>query len=208
MLVVISSPFNLPKESGYINKLFNAGLPCLHLRKPTHNTNAVAKLLNEIAAEHHPKIKIHAGYELCNDFNLGGVHLPEKQIEQLATNKELQQFLGNTRLEISASFHSIAAIHSCKLCLSYGFLSPVFTSISKNEYLGKGFSVTNMPFNTLALGGITPHTILKTKELGYNGAAVLGYIWQSEDILQAFNNIRNIYEQVYASVHISGQNGC
>jgi thiamine-phosphate pyrophosphorylase len=80
----------------------------------------------------------------------------------------------------------------------YVFLSPVFDSISKpgyfrNDELGMMSDEWKALVKTkvIALGGIDASNIHKTKELGFDGAAVLGAVWgESEMVLQSFKEIR------------------
>lgn len=47
-LIVITTPQLWDGEAEAINRLFAAGLEILHLRKPAHTTQEVARLLEEI----------------------------------------------------------------------------------------------------------------------------------------------------------------
>ena len=42
----------------------------------------------------------------------------------------------------------------------------------------------------IALGGISDKNILKVKDAGFHGAALLGAIWLSKDPLKSFLNIK------------------
>lgn len=89
---------------------------------------------------------------------------------------------------VSTSFHSLAqAAHEDYGSLKYAFLSPIFESISKPGYtaafvkedLQASVSQSSLPL--VALGGITSTNISQVKDLGFWGAAVLGYIWSCQD---------------------------
>ena len=66
----------------------------------------------------------------------------------------------------------------------YVFLSPIFNSISKQNYntkftlheLHQASDIGLIDSKVIALGGITPDNIATTMQLGFGGAAVLGYI--------------------------------
>jgi len=74
-------------------------------------------------------------------------------------------------------------------------LGPVFDSISKHGYKSKfskeelktGISQWHGRAKLYALGGINAENIRELKELGFDGAAVLGYIWNDADPVAAFS---------------------
>jgi thiamine-phosphate pyrophosphorylase len=83
--------------------------------------------------------------------------------------------------------------------LEYVFLSPLFDSISKPGYLaGAGLlqrPPEAAPCRLVGLGGIDDHTIGQVMEHGWDGAAVLGYIWeQPEQAVERFKALRKIIE--------------
>lgn len=206
MLIVITAPGIVPQESEIINKLFDSGLTCLHMRKPDWDTFQIEKLIKKIHPNYHRFIKLHGAYELCECYYLGGIHLPESKREAYINNLLELPKTGVKKLELSSSFHHLDDLSSCSLKLNYGFLSPVFTSVSKRNYEGQGFKVVEAPFPIIALGGVTPEYLEKTKELGYSGVAVLGYLWNQDNPLQAFKKLNETYEKIHAPVYITGKN--
>jgi len=197
MLIVITSENNIPNEAQKINQLFETGLEWLHLRKPTWTIEQYKQLLNQIKEEYHNRIAVHHFHELINQFNLKGIHFTEQKCKDHIDNpgqyfKNLNMF-GKT---ISASFHDPEELDNCYFEFDYHFLSPVFSSISKQGYEGRGFEVNHINKLIIALGGITPNTIKETQRLGYKGVAVLGSIWQSEDEIEAFQNLKKQIQQL------------
>ncbi len=180
-LVVLSQESNVSNEAEIISDLFEDGLKTLHLRKPNSTIDEVRKLLKSIPNNFHTKIVIHSNYELLNDFDLRGAHLPESIRKEHRVNNSINV--------VSSSFHALKDIISEKMDFEYAFLSPIFQSVSKKGYLPAleqniiqdffTFYRNQIRFPVIALGGITDQNILRIKEMGFSGAATLGYIWEN-----------------------------
>lgn len=97
------------------------------------------------------------------------------------------------------TFHSFEEIENFDKKIQFGFLSPIFDSISKPDYKSnfteeelvsffKKRSQTNdhKVKKLYALGGICPNYIKKSKEIGFDGIGVVGGIWQIPDPVKAF----------------------
>ena len=194
MLIVITSPEKVANESELINQLFAQGLETLHLRKPSWIRPDFEALLKSINPEYKRKVVLHQFHELASKYNVKGLHLREENRKQLSSSelKELSKELRRKNLTFSSSFHSKEEIILNGNVFDYVFLSPVFDSISKPDYFGSKFSVQGLKFETkvIALGGINANNIGKTKELGFDGVAVLGAVWgEWEKVLQNFSEI-------------------
>ncbi len=147
----------------------------LHLRKPSATMSQMKAILDTIPARERGRIVIHDHFNLAKEYGLGGVHL----------NNRCPAYQGNEH--ISRSCHSIEEIQFLPSGLySYVTLSPIFPSISKPGYssrftLGewkeqlKTLSYTSAP--VIALGGINPHHFEVLREAGFQGAALLGYLY-------------------------------
>ena len=195
-LILLSSENDATGEIETITRLFNAGLKTFHVRKPHWGIEQTQLFLETIPKGFHNKIVLHSHIRLANKFQLKGIHLNE-------TNKELIQELRNYKI-ISASFHSLQDLKENTFPYQYVFLSPIFDSISKAGYNAK-FDLKllaeelelikrenpSLP-KIIALGGIDAGNIMKTTELGFSGAALLGAVWQSENPVEMFLNIQSI----------------
>jgi len=195
MLIVITSEKEVKNEAQKINQLFEAGLECLHFRKPSWNIDQYKGLLNQIDSTFHNRIVIHHFHELINKFNLKGIHFPEQKRKDHIDNpgqyfKHLNMF-GKT---ISSSFHEPEELDGCYFEFDYHFLSPVFSSISKQGYKGRAFDVNHIDKLIIGLGGITASNLKEVRKLGYKGIAVLGSIWHSENVIKNFQNIKTMTE--------------
>ncbi len=191
MVVVISPEKDIKDEIDVLNQLFESGLACYHLRKPEKNSEEYRAYLNQIDAAYHNRIVMHSFHELVNEFNLKGIHFQEQKRREVIENnpsgyfKNLKMY-GKT---ISSSFHEPEAIANCEFKFDYHFLSPVFSSLSKKNYEGRGFTVNHIDKIILGVGGVTSKNTEAFKKMGYKGVGVLGGIWNSKDPLQKFKEI-------------------
>ncbi|WP_109097220.1 thiamine phosphate synthase [Aquimarina sp. AU58] len=190
MLIILTSERELENEAGKINKLFDSGLEILHFRKPTLDVEGYRTFLNQIDTKYYNRIMIHQFHELCEEFNLRGIHIQEQP--RLDLEEKLEEYINNYKTKgykVSSSFHSKEDIKNCSVNFEYVLLSPVFSSISKVGYTGKGFDVTDLNEFVIGMGGINENTLQATFDLGYRGIGVLGGIWNTEDSLKSFKII-------------------
>jgi len=197
-LIVISPEVDSENETATVIRMFNTGLQTFHLRKPNWTVDQVQQFLESITKEFHNKIVLHSHFQLTNKFQLKGIHLNE-------VNKKLLPQLKDCNI-ISASFHSLHDIKENTYPYQYLFLSPIFESISKPGY-HSSFDLTllaeelrnlerenqNLP-DVIALGGVNAENILKIKEAGFSGSAILGAVWQNENQVEAFQKIKSLIE--------------
>jgi|SRR6185437_183975 len=185
-LIVITPEKNHPKEFELITALFENGLQLLHLRKPQATENELRNYLKLIPKKFYRKIVIHSHYKLAKEFNLKGVHLTEKVRKAKRINPSLRI--------ISTSFHSTIDVLKSRRKYEYVFLSPVFDSISKKGYksnfdLDDLNSFLKRMKNIIALGGIDANNIKAIKQIGFNGSAFIGSIWQSKNPAKSYNEL-------------------
>lgn len=197
MLLVITPEKNVPNETEIVNTLFELGLEVLHLRKPFFTINEYTAYLNRIKKVHHSRIMIHEAHELCEQFSLKGVHLQEQFRRDL--KKELKAYVDrfknhNQKFTVSSSFHHPNDIKKNTVAFDYYLLSPVFNAISKSGYHGKGFNVNKIQAYIIGMGGVTNETMPELFRLGYQGAGVLGGIWNVTDPIKAFEILNKEYD--------------
>lgn len=189
-LILISNPSNLNKEHTILCSLFENGLEHFHLRKPDFTLEQLEEYIQQVPKEHLKKIVLHSHHQLVEKYNLKGKHKSGS-----TKNSNAEQF-------ISTSFHSIDEIKNCNNNYQYAFLSPIYDSISKENYKAdfdlnglKLFLSTNKKeVEIIALGGIDENTIPQAVDLGFDGVAVLGAIWNSENPIRYFANMRKLLE--------------
>lgn len=194
MIILISPEKDIKNEMVILNQLFDAGLEFYHLRKPLKNIQEYSAYLNKIETKYHNRIVVHEFHELINKYNLKGIHFQERKRRDYIDNpgqyfKSLNMY-GKT---ISSSFHELEELENCEFEFDYHLLSPVFSSISKKGYEGKGFNVKNSDKLIIGMGGVDLSTISDIFKLGFKGIGVLGGIWNRQNPLQSFIDLKNKY---------------
>jgi len=194
MIVLIAPEKDIPNEIQIVHQLFEAGLQYYHFRKPFKNYQQHVAYLNQIEPKYHNRIVVHYFHELINEFNLKGIHFQEqKRRDVLENGKGYFNNLNMIGKTMSSSFHEFQELENCDIEFDYYLLSPVFSSISKQGYEGRGFDVTNSSKKIIGMGGINTSTIKNTIKLGFKGIGVLGGVWNSENCLESFLEIQQQY---------------
>lgn len=200
-LIVITAEKICAKESHAINRLFEAGLDRLHIRKPEASSKELMALLKDIHPVYRNRIVLHDHFELAFLYDLRGIHL-NKRNPVIPAKAEA--------LSISRSCHSFEEVISAQV-FDYVFLSPVFDSISKSGYnqafseqellKAKADGIINK--RVVALGGISAPTIPLAAQYGFGGVAVLGSLWKSfeadQDVLaliERFGELKSTCENL------------
>lgn len=179
MVILISPEKDIKDEITILNQLFEAGLEFYHFRKPEKDYQQHCDYLNQIDLKYHNRIVVHYFHELINDYNLKGIHFQEqKRRDCLDTPSNYFQNLAMFGKTISSSFHDPEELIACDFEFDYHLLSPVFSSISKEGYEGKGFDVNSIDKLIIGMGGVTISNLNAFTELGFKGVGVLGGIWK------------------------------
>ncbi len=189
-LVLISNPVTTMSECDTIVSLMEAGVDQFHLRKPDGDEDALCRILNRLPKDLRPAISIHGYRHLAIRYKLGGLHLP--------AGENFENWSGAK----SRSLHKIEEWEQYT-DLDYAFLSPVFDSISKQGYK-TAFDQNDLtealkkPRSTklIALGGIDVDTARKAIEMGFDGIAVMGAIWNELWLGKKIDKIKALKEVV------------
>ncbi|SEB79867.1 thiamine-phosphate pyrophosphorylase [Tenacibaculum sp. MAR_2009_124] len=200
MIILIAPEKDVENEIEILHQLFEAGLTNYHLRKPFKGYEEHSEYLKAIDKKYHNRIVVHYFHELLNEFNLKGVHLQEQPRVDLKVH--LQEYVESFKCKgksVSSSFHEPEILHNCSVNFDYHLLSPVFSSISKSGYKGKGFDVNHINRTIIGMGGINHSTIERTLELGFKGVGVLGGVWNAENPIESFQKIKNVFEMSVSS---------
>jgi thiamine-phosphate pyrophosphorylase len=189
MIVVISSPVPVVNEKATLLQLFDEGLELFHLRKKEYSESELRRFIEGMPAEHLKKTVLHSHYHLAAEYSLKGIHVP------------FAFKCGNPIGTVSVSFHSAEEIRTFDMQFDYGFLSPVFDSISKNGYKSS-FDLNEVKFflkhseeKIIALGGMDEDKIETVHDLGFSGIALLGAIWQNESPVEKFKRIKQKWQR-------------
>ena len=123
-----------------------------------------------------------------------------RTVEQ-SNSRKVKQSNSRAVKTISSSFHDPSELENCTENFDYHLLSPVFSSISKQGYEGKGFDVSGTTKTIIGMGGVNEDTIEATLKLGYKGIGVLGGVWNAENPLAAFVGIKKKYDELKSLNH-------
>ena len=197
-LILISDSKEFDEELDILHELFEAGLENFHIRKPKMSTRSLRKYISSIDKKFHKHIVIHSHHELAAEFHIKGIHLTEshKSKNFLSTWLKLK-YIAYKRgdIQVSTSFHALHSLRNYKSEYSYVFLSPIFDSISKVGYRNRfnedtlEKAIKASQYKVIAMGGIDETKIEKIHEYGFDGFALLGGIWQSNNPVEEFKKI-------------------
>ena len=199
--IVISPPeFERNSEVRQVKALLAEGMEVFHVRKPAATVNDLRIYLDAFTADEMRRMVLHSHHELHLEYPLRGLHGPglNRRVdfsgsESGAWGADLPETGGleSGALEFtgtrSCSTHSWKAFTALPDGLDYAFLSPVFPSLSKEGYgpedpeswewklIEKTF--VQHAAKCIALGGVTPTNLEPLRQWGFDGFAVLGFIW-------------------------------
>lgn len=214
MIILIAPENDIPNEIETLHQLFQNGLEYYHLRKPDKNYQEHCEYLNQIDKQYHNRIVVHYFHELINEYDLKGIHFQEAKRRSLFENLEIRtqkldkvefaktytqildtEFSILNSKTISSSFHEPEELQNCTFEFDYHLLSPVFSSISKQGYEGRGFDVNHINKTIVGMGGVTTENLAEFNKLGFKGVGVLGGIWNSEKPVEDFVKMKNFYNE-------------
>lgn len=170
--IVFTSPGPVDHEAARISALLDSGVDYVHIRKPDWSLREVKNLIEDIPYGLRKRLRLHGHFELLSEMNLAGVHLNSRNPVAPANARS-----------VSISYHSVEELVESDR-FEYVTLSPVFDSISKENYQSK-FDLDSLSENivgkkVVALGGVTPEVLFSLKEKGFYGGALLGYVWNGD----------------------------
>ncbi len=185
MITVITPEEMIHNEIKIINELFQEGLDLLHVRKPLMGLEGMTCFIQEINSEFHHQLVLHSHYDLVKTFEISRFHFREID-RQNEFHKSFKDKI------ISTSVHDIDTFNELNQEWEYSFISPVFPSISKKGY-GENSTIfdtiknqNNPAVKLVALGGINEKNIHQVINIGVDGVALLGAVWDSDQPLNAF----------------------
>lgn len=182
-LLVITPERDYPEEARWLNRLFSEGLATLHLRKPGRTGEELLQYIMKVEAQYHNRIMLHGDPAIGQKKELKGIHYPAAALPAIKPGHH-----------VSCSVHSWEELQEISTNVDYAFISPFFDSISKSGYKANT-RLRTIPeqadrYKAMALGGIYRGNIREVQALGLGGAAVLGAIWQAENPLEAFRQLK------------------
>ena len=178
-MILISPETFWPDEKETLLQLFEAGLQIYHFRKPDSELEAVRAFMNDLPKHFHSKMVLHYHFDLSEEFNWRGFHFNKKNLEQ-------RKKLVSQNKPFSYSAHTFREVESLKHEMEYQFLSPIFDSISKEGYRATfdfdklEHFLQHQHAKVIALGGVSPENYQQLIKIGFEDAAVLGFIWNTK----------------------------
>jgi len=195
-LVVLSPPDHPPQELAVLELLLAEGLERYHVRKPGWSCDQLDSWLAALPSAWRPRIVLHRRNDLVQRHGLGGGHWPDEAATPLQPPVSLPW--------ASRSCHDLAGLEQALGRWNAVLLSPIFPSISKPgwgphseedvESLGERLrrrTPEERATEVLALGGISAERIDRVRELGFDGVAVLGAVWQAPDPVAAYRELQS-----------------
>lgn len=199
MLIVISNPIAIKDEANIINALFNEELELLHIRKPEASVDELRALIEKIDSKYYNQIALHQQHELAKEFGIKRLHFTEAKRKEMS-QEELITIRAADNI-LSTSIHQTEDYKTLPTSFEYTFFGPVFNSISKQGYTSAIthdfiFPIQKNKTKVFAIGGIDVTNIQQAIKMQFDGAAVLGTIWQKpEESIQQFKALQKAWKQ-------------
>jgi thiamine-phosphate pyrophosphorylase len=199
-MIVISNPISVTNEINTIHSLFEEGMMLFHVRKPNFGYLEMKHFLSEINPQYRERLVLHSCHDLAEELSINRIHFSEserKNILMLPNRVTLDAFKSQ-EFRLSTSVHTIKDFNTLHDGFDYAFLSPVFPSISKENYTSETDLFEeikkreNFDTQLVALGGMDSSTINQTLKNGFDSVAVLGTIWCSEHPIKNFKSCQKI----------------
>jgi thiamine-phosphate pyrophosphorylase len=202
-LVLISPEGEDARETAVLGELFAAGLTRYHVRKPTWSSAQLEAWVRSLPVEWRPRMVFHQHHELVAVLGLGGCHWRDESGTGVPPVYLCAHEQDARATFTSRSCHDLATLRAALGYYDAVFFGPVFSSISKPGH-GPIDDATLQQLSTLlaqrtpaerrtavlALGGVTADRLTRCAELGFDGVALLGAVWQAADPLAAFNEFQ------------------
>lgn len=185
-LIVVTAEHSVQDEAYLLKEMLSSGNETVHVRKPGFSKAELCLFLDQFSERELGQMVIHRELELIKEFPLKGIHLSEAQRINSGYKRVSEK-------SFSTSFHSADAIENTENTFDYCFIGPLFNSFSKAGYIAseKQLIPSQKKFPLIAIGGIGSDTIAKVSEQ-FDGIAVCGSVWFSNDPLCSFNLIKAI----------------
>jgi thiamine-phosphate pyrophosphorylase len=192
---IFTREISQPGDKEILNAL--AGFPevTIHFRKPCYSKEVYTKELSFLSRLAISKTMLHEHHELALDFEVKGIHYKSHQAIHPIDSKLIS----------SKSFHDFDTLLKEGNQHHYVFISPLFSSISKEGY-SSAFSYEEISkqlieakdknIAVIGLGGFSEKNIEQWKNWNLAGVGLLGAIWNSVDPLAQFERILKIHQSI------------
>jgi thiamine-phosphate pyrophosphorylase len=187
-IIVISPESADAREFAAMQGFFAAGLERYHVRKPSWGEAELETWLRGMPQAWLPRIMLHQHHALVAKLGLGGAH-----------ERDSGPPHGSGQ---SRACHDIAKLRICLGAYDSVIFGPVFASLTKKGYgpaadfpwddLKAALATPRGPVRTgvFAIGGVGAGQLARCRDLGFDGAALLGAVWNEADPIRAFTAIQ------------------
>ena len=194
MKILISNNVPLSNEVEIIRFFFKNKNNLFHLRRYDSSEDDVVQFLNAFNEEERKQLVLNHHHFLASEFGINRLHFSEN--ERLEIGDEKLEKLHSLGFNLSTSVHSVEDFEKLNSVFEYAFLSPVFDSISKENYKAVSFDLNEVrkDIKVIALGGITFENYNDALNLGFDGVAFLGGVWNQENSGLILSNLVSLLE--------------
>ena len=190
-LILITPPEWVQHELETIHYFLEMEKGILHVRKPTWSEEELINYIDQLPDKYLNNVAIHSNSNIAVKYKLGGMHLRSVDLKT--------EIPDEWKGRLSKSAHSFSEINQWENSYDYFFLSPVFDSISKSGYKSSfnleelgSFLQRKRNCEVIGLGGIDSSNILQCMELGFDGIAVLGAIWNKKSMEERIQELEKL----------------
>lgn len=191
MIIGISSEVKVSNEHTTIHQLLGGGMDLFHIRKYQFSDEMIKAYVGRIDPSFRDRLVLHSHLHLAGSLQIKRIHCNEK-------NRVVGRPFLKGNFILSTSVHSIADFNRLSEEWTYAFFSPMFPSISKKGYgvkqtvRSKLKERVNFKTKLIGLGGIDSENYKGLRELGADGAALLGSLWYSTQPLKTLRKCKEI----------------
>lgn len=192
-LIAITSENVGAHEVNFVRAIIDHGFYCVHVRKPAFSADEMRAYLDAIPRNYLPYITLGSHRQLAAEYAVGGIHYKSNEVLEMVPEP----------FRKSKSCHSIEELMQCAAMVDYAFLSPIFDSISKSGYHShfdeneiRQYANRGLLYNVVALGGINGDNIIKARDMGFAGVALLGYLMHCADMKELQQRLKIITDNI------------
>ena len=163
-----------------------------HFRRYHSSELDVVQFLNSFSETERKQMVLNHHHFLASEFGVNRLHFSEN--DRIEIGDEKLEKLHSLGFILSTSVHTIEDFEKLNSVFDYAFLSPVFDSISKENYKAVSFDLLDVrkDIKLIALGGITVENYTKALNLGFDGVAFLGGVWNQENPDKIVRNLTSL----------------
>jgi thiamine-phosphate pyrophosphorylase len=192
MKILLSNTDSFSDEIQLIKFFLKDKNNLFHLRRYDYDEDQVVQFLDTFSLDERNQIVLNHHHFLASEFGINRLHFSEN--DRIEIGDEKLEKLHALGFVLSTSVHSVVDLQKLNSVFEYAFLSPVFDSISKDNYKAVSFDLVDVrkDIKLIALGGITVDNFKEAFDLGFDGVAFLGGVWNQENPDKIVRNLTSL----------------